>query len=293
MNVFVLAGTEDGRKLAIEFQNQGHQVLLSTLTGYGAELAESEGLQARYGALEEDQLIEMLKENKINALVDATHPYAERIHALAKRVCQSAKVSYYRFERPEGQYPKHSLIHWAQDIEEAALMANQLGNRIFLSTGSKNLKQWMDCLEIKTREIFVRVLPTAEVIKQCEETGFKPYQIIAAQGPFTRDFNKALWNQLKIDVVITKESGQIGGTEDKVQACLELKIPVIILKRPREFPFREIIESSELDSDDLKSGKSVNIKSGEETGLSEDNSFEMSEMNRNIKDFVRKVESRV
>jgi precorrin-6A/cobalt-precorrin-6A reductase len=234
MNVLVLAGTVDGRKLAIEFMKEGHQVLVSTLTEYGAELANTEGLQVRSGALQEIEFKEVLREQKIEAVIDATHPYAENIHVLAQRVCEAEKVSYHRWERPQGEYPEHALIYWAQDIEEAAQLASHLGQRIFLSTGSKSLKQWVDCFEFKTRQIFVRVLPTVQVIKQVEDLGFKPYQIIAAQGPFTRDFNKALWDQLKIEVVITKESGDIGGAEEKVQACLELKIPVIILKRPKE-----------------------------------------------------------
>lgn len=268
MKVLVLAGTEDGRKLATEFQQQGHQVLLSTLTSYGAELAEGEGLEVRYGALEESQISELLKEQKFDALVDATHPYAERIHALAKEVCQKERVAYCRWERPEGQYPKDSLIHWASNIEEAAHLASQLGRRIFLSTGSKNLKQWMKCPGFNVNEIFVRVLPTAEVLKQCEEVGLKPYQIIAAQGPFTRAFNKALWEQLRINVVVTKESGQTGGTEEKVQACLELKIPVIILKRPENF----------------------SLKTTEEIVISEDRVLELK---KSMKNFIRKVEGRV
>jgi precorrin-6A/cobalt-precorrin-6A reductase len=68
---------------------------------------------------------------------------------------------------------------------------------------------------------------------QCEALGFKPYQIVAAQGPFTQRFNEALWEQLKIDVVISKESGKVGGTDEKIKACLELGIPIIVLQRPQ------------------------------------------------------------
>lgn len=232
MNLFVLAGTEDGRKLAAEFQKRGHEVLVSTLTEYGAEIAESQGLKTRSGALDENQFKVMLKEQEIKALIDATHPYAENIRSLAQRVCHEEKVPYYRWERPKGKYSSDPLIYLERDIESAARCACHLGKRIFLSTGSKNLKQWMDYVGLKECEVFVRVLPTVQVLKQCEEVGLKPYQIIAAQGPFTRKFNEALWEQLKIDVVVTKESGQIGGTEEKVQACLDLKIPVIILERP-------------------------------------------------------------
>lgn len=233
MNLFVLAGTEDGRKLALALQKQGHQVLLSTLTEYGAEIAELQGLKVRSGALDEDSLRGIIRVQEVHGLIDATHPYAQNIQGLARSIAAEVGVPYFRWERPPGEYPTHTLIHFVPDLERAGQLAARLGKRIFLSTGSKNLRDWLNQLELQNCEIFARVLPTAQVLTQCEEVGLKPNQIIAIQGPFTQKFNEALWEQLKIDVVITKESGSIGGTLEKVQACLELKIPVIILARPQ------------------------------------------------------------
>lgn len=232
MNLFILAGTEDGRALACELQKRGHQVLVSTLTEYGAEIAEQQGLKARSGALDENSLRKILQEQEMNGLIDATHPYAQNIHSLARYITKECNLPYFRWERPLGEYPLHPLVHFASNLEEAAQLAAQLGTRIFLSTGSKNLSDWVDQPALKDCEIFVRVLPTAQVLCQCEDLGLKPYQIVAMQGPFTKEFNEALWKQFKIGVVITKESGAIGGTDEKVQACLQLGIPVIILERP-------------------------------------------------------------
>lgn len=233
MNLFVLAGTEDGRCLARELESRKHQVWVSTLTEYGAQIAEAQGLQTRYGALDEEELFSLLKQNSIMALIDATHPYAEKIHELAQKVSKQAGIPYLRWERPRILSGDSPLIHWAAGIEEAGEIACRLGKRIFLSTGSKNLRDWLKVPGFKAQEIFIRVLPSAEVLRQCEALGFKPFQITAAQGPFTQRYNEALWEQLKIDVVITKESGQVGGTEEKINACLELEIPIIILKRPQ------------------------------------------------------------
>ncbi|AHF06298.1 precorrin-6A reductase [Desulfitobacterium metallireducens] len=239
MNLLVLAGTEDGRGLASELESRGHQVWVSTLTEYGAEIAESQGLQTRFGALDEEELFSLLKQNLIMALIDATHPYAEKMHELAQKVCEQAGIPYLRWERPRIHTGDSPLIHWADGLEEAGKLASRLGRRIFLSTGSKNLKDWLQVPGFIEQEIFIRVLPSSEVLLHCEALGFKPYQIIAAQGPYTQRFNEALWEQLKIEVVITKESGQVGGTEEKIKACLELEIPIIVLKRPqREGPGR-------------------------------------------------------
>lgn len=233
MNLLVLAGTEDGRCLAGELEARGHQVWVSTLTEYGAQLAEAQGLHTRYGALDEEGLLSLLKQKSITALIDATHPYAEKIHELAQKVSTQANIPYFRWERPRIQRGDSLLIHWVAGLEEAGLLACRLGKRIFLSTGSKNLKEWLEVPGFNDQEIFIRVLPNSEVLQQCESLGFKPYQIIAAQGPFTQSFNEALWKQLKIEAVISKESGQIGGTEEKIEACLKLGVPIVILERPR------------------------------------------------------------
>lgn len=261
MNFFILAGTEDGRELASELQKRGHQVLVSTLTEYGAEIAEQQGLKVRSGALDENSLRRILQEQEISGLIDATHPYAQNIHSLARRITSECGLPYFRWERPLGEYPHHPLIRFTSNLEEAAQLATQLGKRIFLSTGSKNLNEWLAQPVLKNCEIFVRVLPTTQVLSQCEDLGLKPYQIIAMQGPFTQKFNEALWEQLKIDVVISKESGSIGGTDEKVQACLLLGIPVIILERP---------QSIETGSEDVENNTQV--------------------MPATLEDFIRKVE---
>lgn len=284
MNLMVLAGTEDGRKLALKFQMRGHEVLVSTLTEYGAEIAEGHGLKARSGALEEVEFKATLKGQEIQALIDATHPFAQNIRSLAQRVSRECKIPYYRWERPQGEYPEDALIHFVRDIDAAASLASQLGKRIFLSTGSRNLTSWMNFPEFKDREIYVRVLPTTQVLNQCEEVGLKPYQIIAMQGPFTRKFNEALWEQLKIDVVITKESGSIGGAEEKVQACLKLKIPVIILERP---------EAREVNITTLGLNEPTTANSHGFAGTSNSSAERVSKLNKcnlNLEDFIRKVE---
>ncbi|AGA68541.1 cobalt-precorrin 6A reductase [Desulfitobacterium dichloroeliminans LMG P-21439] len=232
MNLFILAGTEDGRELASAFQKRGYQVLVSTLTEYGSEIAQEQGLTVRFGALDEDSLRRILREQEMSALIDATHPYAQEIHGLAQRIASECGRPYFRWERPLGEYPPHQLIYFVSSLEEAAERAAQLGGRIFLSTGSKNLSEWLAQPVFQGCEVFVRILPTAQVLSQCETAGLKPYQIIAMQGPFTSKFNEALWEQMEIEVVISKESGSFGGTGEKVQACLQLGIPIILLERP-------------------------------------------------------------
>jgi len=52
------------------------------------------------------------------------------------------------------------------------------------------------------------------------------------QGPFSEEFNAALWRDQRIDCVVTKDSGETGGFCAKARAAATLKIPLLVVKRP-------------------------------------------------------------
>ncbi|MCB8814463.1 precorrin-6A reductase [Desulfosporosinus shakirovi] len=232
MKLLVLAGTEDGRDLADTLKQRGHQILVSTLTAYGAELVQEHGLQARSGAMDAESLTDLLKANSFAALVDATHPYAVQVKEMAKKVCTDLGLPYLRWERSALKVDDHPLIHWAEDIPDAVEIASKLGKNILLTTGSNGLPDWVSHPLLKDKLLYVRVLPTSQVLARCESFGLKPNQIVAAQGPFSQEWDEAMFKQLKIDVVVAKESGKVGGTHEKIQACLNLNLPLVLLKRP-------------------------------------------------------------
>ena len=232
MKLLVLAGTEDGRELAVALKRRGHDILISTLTPYGAELALESGLRVRSGAMDIEAFVDLVEVEAFVAIVDATHPYAVQVKEMAKTACEGLSIPYLRWQRSSLELEANPLIHWAEDIPSAALIASELGQRILLTTGSNALPDWVSQAPLKDKILFVRVLPTSEVLARCEFCGFKPNKIIAAQGPFSQEWDEAMFKQLRIGVVVTKESGKVGGTLEKVQACQHLNIPLVILKRP-------------------------------------------------------------
>lgn len=84
-------------------------------------------------------------------------------------------------------------------------MARRLGERILLTTGSKDLAAWRAGLAEKT--LLARVLPVPEVVQHCSDLGFGVGEIFALCGPFSAEFNAAFYRQCRADVVVTKASG--------------------------------------------------------------------------------------
>ena len=159
--IFLIAGTEDGRKLAEFLSGKSFDVTASVVSDYGRKLLETcAGVKINDKPLDRDELEKILREEKFNFLVDASHPYAKNISANAIAAAQAAKIFYVRYERAEIIFDYEKIFR-VESYEAAALKASQLGKNIYLTTGSRSLKIFVDLL--KDCNLTARVLPTAEV----------------------------------------------------------------------------------------------------------------------------------
>ena len=79
---------------------------------------------------------------------------------------------------------------------------------------------------------YPRVLPSVSSLEACQAAGFPPKQIIAMQGPFSAELNRAVIRQLDISVLVTKESGAAGGFEEKCAAARDTGCRLIVVERP-------------------------------------------------------------
>ena len=88
------------------------------------------------------------------------------------------------------------------------------------------------CKALKGKKIWARVLPVSGVIKLCEDLGMKAKHILAIQGPFSYEMNLAMIRDYKADVMVTKNSGLVGGSDTKLRAAMDAGISVIIIDKP-------------------------------------------------------------
>ena len=103
--------------------------------------------------------------------------------------------------------------------------------KILLTTGSKELESFCTDENLRKR-LVVRVLPGRESMELCWKAGLEGKQIIAMQGPFTKELNLATIRQYGITALVTKESGKIGGTDEKLEAAKEAGIACHVIRKP-------------------------------------------------------------
>lgn len=231
--IFIAAGTQDGRELAGRLLKIGHPVIASVVSSYGEKLLKQyPGLIINDKPLDEEGLIEYLSENQVGLFVDASHPYAANVSQNAMNACRRLSIPYIRYER-QGVPVAYKKVYAVTNYEEAAKKAGELGRNVFLTTGSRNVRAFITSPDLRDHEIVVRILPTADVLKEMESLGLTPKNIIALQGPFSTELNIALYKQYRADVIVTKNSGEIGGTDTKLEAAMALGLPVVMVDRPR------------------------------------------------------------
>lgn len=242
--ILVLAGTSEGREIITGLARAGYRVAASSVTAYGAELAARSGAELSLcGRLDEPALERVLMDLKAAAVVDATHPYAEEITGLARRVSQRLGRPYLRFRRKGGGIPDSPLVVWAPDYHLASKEALRLsgGGTILLTTGVKRLNEFVSACRPGAR-LAVRILPNLESLKRCLDLGFQPNEILAAQGPFSRESNRQQFTDFEARVVVTKDGGSRGGLPEKVMAALDLGIWIIVIRSPESLSDDEPVD---------------------------------------------------
>jgi len=232
--ILVLSGTGDGRRLVRHLVSRGQKVGVIPLSCYGKELALEDGAIVMEGEISGNNG-KWLLENGIDVVVDARHPFTTGNCSCSgdsyAAICKNAGIPFYRIGREETAVGQSELIHPVFSMEQAAERAARLGKRIFLTTGSNGLEPFIRVREQLGVRLVVRVLPEHRVIKKCQDMGIRPKDIVAMQGPFSKQINKALFKMYRASVVVTKDSGKAGGVDTKMAAALALKIPVVLIKR--------------------------------------------------------------
>ncbi|TCO79490.1 cobalt-precorrin-6A reductase [Marinisporobacter balticus] len=231
--IMILSGTKDGRELVKNLSERGYPLIVTTATSYGGSLIQKkEKCTIISNKLNKNEMETLIVEKGVKILIDATHPYAVEVSENAMKSCENKKITYMRYQREESKLEGYEKCYqYVSSYEEAVKHLSKIEGNIFLTTGSKTLEIFAKDLE-KNR-LFPRILPVSDMIKKCEDLGIKPSNIIAMQGPFSIEMNMEMIKKYKIDILVSKESGDIGGTLEKLEAARKMEVPVLLIRRPK------------------------------------------------------------
>jgi precorrin-6A/cobalt-precorrin-6A reductase len=219
--ILVLGGTGEARELAGALHAAGLSVT-SSLAGRVSRPRLPAGAVRIGGFGGPQALARWLSEHQVAAVVDATHPFAERISASATAACPLAGVPLLRLQRPGWSEGPDDDWQWVDDLDTAAAAIPALGGRVLLTTGRQGLSAFAGVRD-------------AWFLVRCVERPDPPlppqHELLLDRGPYTLAGELALMDSHRIELVVTKDSGGTL-TEAKLAAARQRGLPVIIVRRP-------------------------------------------------------------
>ncbi|MBN3764976.1 cobalt-precorrin-6A reductase [Burkholderia sp. Ac-20365] len=214
--VLLLGGTGDALQIARQL---GPQHVYS-LAGLG-RVPEGLACEVRVGGFGGcEGLARFIESEGIALVIDATHPYAAQMSANAAAACRTAQVPCWALRR--AGWTQQTGDDWRMvDDWDALVDAIRAFRRVLFTSGREPLVH-LD--EIPAHQYWlVRCLDA--------HPGNERARIIDARGPFDIDGERALFALNHIDVLVTKNSGG-AATQAKLEVARELKVPVVMMRRP-------------------------------------------------------------
>jgi precorrin-6A/cobalt-precorrin-6A reductase len=233
--ILILGGTSEARELAAALTGLGARVTTS-LAGRVANPRLPAG-EVRVGGFGGPQgLAAWLSEHDVGAVVDATHPFAERISDSAATACEIANVPRLRLERPGWSARVGDNWYWVDNLDQAARTIKAMGTRrVFLTTGRQGLAAFV-------------ADQSAWFLIRCVDPPEPPlpsrHEVILDRGPYALAGELAVIDRHAIDVLVTKDSGG-SLTVAKLDAARERSLPVIVVRRPARPPGRAVASVAE------------------------------------------------
>ncbi|WP_142245672.1 cobalt-precorrin-6A reductase [Mycobacterium sp. IS-836] len=218
MRVLLLGGTAEARALAKTLHPKVD--LISSLAGRVPDPALPVGPVRIGGFGGVHGLKRWLQEERIDAVVDATHPFAATMTDHASEACSELRIPHLVLARPPWD-PNNAIIV-TDDSKAAEAVARQRYSRVFLTTGRSGVNAFAG----SDAWFLIRTVtePDATALP-------RHHELLLSRGPYHYDDELAIMREHRIDALVTKNSGS-DMTRAKLDAAAALGIPVVMVARP-------------------------------------------------------------
>jgi precorrin-6A/cobalt-precorrin-6A reductase len=223
MRILILGGTSEASELARRLGGDARFSAILSLAGRTAA-PRTAAIQTRSGGFGgTNGLVQWLKDNGIEAIVDATHPFAARISANAVVAASIAGIPLLSLVRPPWSQQGEDKWIMVADADEAMTALGEKSQRVFLSIG----RQQISAFRAAPHHVYlIRAIdpPAADTLPPHAE-------LILQRGPFEKAAEIALMRDRAIEVLVAKNSGS-EATYAKIVAARALRLPVIMIEQP-------------------------------------------------------------
>ncbi|MBB5118727.1 cobalt-precorrin-6X reductase [Streptomyces eurocidicus] len=221
-HILILGGTTEARQLAAELAEDPALRVTTSLAGRVARPRLPAG-QVRIGGFGGPEgMARWLREQQVDALIDATHPFAGTISFHAAQAAASVHVPLLALRRAGWVPGPGDRWHQVSTLTAAADALPALGGRVFLTTGRMGLATFA---HLTDQWFLVRSVDAPEPPMPPRT------EILLDRGPFTVEGEAELLRRHRIDVLVTKDSGA-AATSAKLVAAREAGVPVVVVQRP-------------------------------------------------------------
>lgn len=218
MRILLLGGTSEARALAARLHPDVD--VISSLAGRVPDPALPVG-EVRIGGFGGvDGMRRWLSEAGVDAVVDATHPYAARITANAASACGETGLPHLVLARPGWDSGDATVV--GSDVDAAKAVASSGYSRVFLTTGRSGTAAFVDI----DAWFLIRAVTAPDA-----DTLPRRHQLLLSRGPYHYDGELALLRDNRIDALVTKNSGG-AMTRPKLDAAAALGVAVVMVQRP-------------------------------------------------------------
>lgn len=222
-HILILGGTAEARQLAGRLSQRHDLAITLSLAGRTAAPAE-QPVPVRIGGFGgPDGLAAYLAAQRIDVLIDATHPYAAVMSAHAAEAASHSNVRLLALRRQPWTAVAGDRWEEVDTIEDAVLALGPAPRRAFLAVGRRDILAFAAAPQ--HRYLIRSVDPIDPPLRVPDAT------YLTARGPFSEESERALLTKHQINVVVAKNSGG-EATYGKMAAARSLGIGVVMLRRP-------------------------------------------------------------
>lgn len=223
MNVLILGGTTESSALARALAGDGRFRATLSLAGR-TRRPLPQPLPCRVGGFGGvEGLASYLAEHRVEALIDATHPFAAQMSRHAAQAARQTGTRLLAVVRPAWCPQPGDRWTAVPSMVAAAEALGRVGRRVLLTVGQQDLAPFAAA---PWHSYVVRSVdpPSPHTLPPGAE-------VITARGPFAEPDERRLLAERRVEVLVTKNSGG-EATRPKLDAARALGLPVVMVARP-------------------------------------------------------------